>query len=174
MNRTFLSILLALTMLVVGNSSAKAQDVLNYMVSQARAVAEDTTRTITERKIAVFKVDELSYMREKVLPMADVLSGALPPDTLNSRVRALNEQSFALHQFIELYLKRLTDSKKKNREKVLYYFKRATIDCPLFHDENTEITLSYFGRDDYPIQFSLDCDWVTALELMRNMDWTNF
>ena len=45
------------------------------------------------------------------------------------------------------------------------------MDYPLFHDTDTELIRSYYDRDDYPLQFSLDCNWVQALKVIRAMNW---
>ena len=46
-----------------------------------------------------------------------------------------------------------------------------TMDYPLFHDTDSELIRSYYDRDDYPLQFSLDCNWVQALKVIRAMNW---
>lgn len=79
-----------------------------------------------------------------------------------------------MHQYLQLYFKRLDECKKKNRDKVMFFFKRATIDSPLFNDEDKELVNAYYDRDDYPLQFCLDCDWEKALGVIRNIDWSKY
>lgn len=152
----------------------KAQDVLNYMMHNALETVNDTTKSLFERKVAIFKYDELTYIRGKILPAADMLSGNMNVDTLNAKIKQLNELSYAMHQYLQLYFKRLDECKKKNRDKVIFFFKRATIDSPLFNDEDKELVNTYYDRDDYPLQFCLDCDWEKALGVIRNIDWSKY
>lgn len=148
-----------------------AQDVLNEIVKTSQAIVNDTTKSMEERKVAVFKYDAMTYMRSKMLQPAEVLKNKNNLEEINNKVRILNEQALAMNQYVNLYIKRFTEAKKKNREIVTHLFNQATRDHKLFNDVDTEVTLAYFDRKDYPIQFCLDCDWVKTLEFIRTIDW---
>lgn len=163
-------ILFTLLLAAISSAGVQAQDVLKEIVKSSTAVCNDTTKDMASRKIAVFKVDECNYMRSKVF--LNVLSHKLTDAQINEKVKLLNEQSYAMFQYINLYLKRLTEAEKdKQKALVTQYFKQATMDYPLFHDTDTELIRSYYDRDDYPLQFSLDCNWVQALKVIRAMNW---
>lgn len=151
--------------------TASAQDVLNEIVKTSQATANDTTLTMNVRKIAVFKYDALTYLRSKMLQPADVLKNQNNLSALNETIRILNEQALAMNQYVTLYLKRLSEAKKKNQDIVTHIFKQATRDHKYFNDVDTDVTLAYFDRYDYPIQFCLDCDWVKTLAFVRTIDW---
>lgn len=151
--------------------TASAQDVLNEIVKTSQATASDTTQTMNVRKIAVFKYDALTYLRSKMLQPADVLKNQNNLSALNETIRILNEQALAMNQYVTLYLKRLGEAKKKNQDIVTHIFKQATRDHKYFNDVDTDVTLAYFDRYDYPIQFCLDCDWVKTLAFVRTIDW---
>lgn len=151
--------------------TASAQDVLNEIVKTSQATANDTTQTMNVRKIAVFKYDALTYLRSKMLQPADVLKNQNNLSALNETIRILNEQALAMNQYVTLYLKRLGEAKKKNQDIVTHIFKQATRDHKYFNDVDTDVTLAYFDRYDYPIQFCLDCDWVKTLAFVRTIDW---
>ena len=91
---------------------------------------------------------------------------------VNSTIQVLNEQALAMNQYVTLYQKRFSEAKKKNRDVVTNLFKQATRDHKLFNDTDTEVTLAYYDRKDYPIQFCIDCDWVKTLAFIRTIDWS--
>lgn len=153
-------------------TSASAQDVLNEIVKTSLATVNDTTQNIEVRKMAIFKYDAMSYLRSKALPPSDLLGENVNLTKVNSTIRALNEQALAMNQYVTLYLKRFKEAKKKNKKVVTDLFKKATFDHKLYNDDDTEVTLAYYNRDDYPIQFCLDCDWVKTLAFIRTIDWS--
>lgn len=149
-----------------------AQDVLNEIVKTSKEICNDTTKSMEERKVAVFKYDAMTYLRSKVLQPADVLKNQHNLELINSTIKFLNEQAFAMHEYVNLYQKRYAEAKKKNKNIVVNLFKQATRDHKYFNDVNTDVTLAYYDRDDYPIQFCLDCDWVKTLAFIRTIDWS--
>jgi hypothetical protein len=147
-------------------TTAMAQDVFRILLDDAKSVADDRTKDIETRKIATFKYDELSYMAMKVRD--DVLRDTTNLEFFNKTVTMLNEQSLAMHEYIQLYMERLAKAKKKSdRDIVITIFKDASINNPLFNDMDKELILSYFNNDNFITQFSLDTDWVKALEAVR-------
>ena len=138
---------------------ASAQDVLNEIVKMSQATVNDTTQNIVVRKTAVFKYDAMTYLRSKMLPASAVLSDNVDLKKFNEIIRTL-------------YEKRLKEAKKKNKDVVMKLFKMATKDHPYFNDEDTEVTMAYYNREDYPVQFCLDCNWVKSLEFIRTIDWS--
>ena len=149
-------------------TATKAQDVLNEIVKTSLSITNDTTLSREVRKAAVFKYDAMTYLRSKVLPPNVLLEQKISADSLNASIKMLNEQAYAMNQYITLYQRRLSEAKKRNKS----LFKQATFDHKLFNDSDTEITLAYFNRSDYPIQFCLDCDWVKTLAFIRSIDWS--
>lgn len=167
MKKVLIFALLAL----MGTTVAQAQDVLKEIIKTQTAICEDTTQSMEVRKTAVFKVDECQYMRSQVFFGA--ISKTPSNEEVNAKVKMLNEQALAMHEYINLYQRRLGEAKNaKKRAMVKECFKEATLDNPLFHDADSELIRSYYDRDDYPIQFSLDCDWVRTLKIIRSMDWS--
>ena len=152
---------------------ASAQDVLNEIVKTSLATVNDTTKSMEDRKLAIFKYDAMTYLRSKLLQPADVLKNKNNLTAINQTIRILNEQALAMNEYITLYIKRLSEAKKKNQDIVTNLFKQATRDHKYFNDPDTEVTLAYYDRSDYPIQFCLDCDWVKTLAFIRTIDWSN-
>lgn len=147
-------------------ASANAQDVFKLLLQDAKTVAEDKSKDLETRKIATFKYDELSYMAMQVRD--DVLRDSTDLDFFNRTVTMLNEQSFAMYEFIEFYFERLAAAKKKEeRDIVITVFRNASINHPLFNDMDKDLILAYYNNENYLTQFSLDTDWVKALAAVR-------
>ncbi|MBR6016387.1 MAG: hypothetical protein IK067_04565, partial [Prevotella sp.] len=90
----------------------------------------------------------------------------------NKTVTMLNEQSFAMHEFVNFYMERLGAAKKKeDRDVVMTVFRNASINHPLFNDMDKELILSYYNNENYLTRFSLDTDWVKALAVVRQWNW---
>lgn len=165
----YIILLFALTLSI---AKASAQDVLNEVLRTSDAIINDTTKSMDERRTALFKFDAMTYMRSKILPPYVMLDKNLSKDTLNVKVRYLNEQAYAMSVYITLYQKRLKEASNKNKPLVTQFFKQATIDHKAFEDADTEFTLSYYNTPDAPIPFCLDCDWVSTLAFIRSIDWS--
>lgn len=165
----YIILLFALTLSI---AKASAQDVLNEVLRTSDAILNDTTKSMDERRTALFKFDAMTYMRSKILPPYVMLDKNLSKDTLNVKVRYLNEQAYAMSVYITLYQKRLKEASKKNKPLVTQFFKQATIDHKAFKDEDTEFTLAYYNTPDVPTPFCLDCDWVSTLAFIRSIDWS--
>ena len=141
----------------------------NELLSSSIKVAEDETKDIETRKIATFKYDELNYMKQMVLP--EVLKDTTDLVTMNRVIKQLNEQSYAMYQFINLFFQRLASTNKKDgKEAVLALFKAASINNPMFNDTDKDLVLAYYNNDNYITQFSLDTDWVKALEDVKRRE----
>ena len=167
--KRYIILLFALTLSI---AKASAQDVLNEVLRTSDAIINDTTKSMDERRTALFKFDAMTYMRSKILPPYVMLDKKLNKDTLNVKVRYLNEQAYAMSVYITLYQKRLKEASKKNKPLVTQFFKQATIDHKAFKDEDTEFTLAYYNTPDAPTPFCLDCDWVSTLAFIRSIDWS--
>lgn len=154
------------------SAKANAQDVLNEVIRTSDRIINDTTKTMDERKTALFKWDAMNYLRDKILPAFLMLDKKANPDTINTRIKFLNEQAYSMNVYITLYQKRLAEAKDKNKPMVSRMFKQATYDHKLFHDPDTEVTMAYNQRLDFPIQFCIDCNWVQTLEFIRKIDWS--
>ena len=80
----------------------------------------------------------------------------------------LGVQANAMIDFVNLYMKRLAEEKKKkDRELIMTKFKDVTIQNSLFNDTDKELVYAYVDNDKYITQFSLDTDWIKALEAVR-------
>ena len=132
-------------------SVAMAQEAYNEAIRMSKAVADDTSKSLEERKVATFKKDALYYLGSQAYK--------LTPD---SSVTMLDHQALALFQFINLFYGRYKMSPKKDRPAVIELFKSLSLAHPRFHDPNKEYVLAYITTEGYITKFSLDTDWVAA------------
>ena len=74
--------------------------------------------------------------------------------------------------FVNLYVKRLSEEKKKTqKDLIMSRYKNTTIQNALFNDMDKDIIYAYVDNDKYITQFSLDTNWVKALEEVRKNNW---
>lgn len=151
-------ILFILILLCGWSISLSAQEVYQEIMRLSKKVAEDKSKDLETRKVATFKVDELKYMAMK--------TRELMPD---STVRVLDVQAYAIYDFVNLFLRRLGEAKKKSaKEVVIARFRAASINNSRFNDMDRDLVLSYYNNSNYLTRFSLDTDWVKALAEIRS------
>ena len=147
-----------LAILCATATGVQAQEIFNEVKKiekQAETLANDTTKNINERKIACFKYDAIYYLIDK----------ASQED--NFTEYELGEQTDALIEFVNLYVKRLANAAKKDKELLKAKFRTASINNSLFNDVDKEVVYSYVDNDNFITQFSLDTNWVKALEEVK-------
>ena len=80
----------------------------------------------------------------------------------------LGKQANAMIEFVNTFIKRLSqEKKKKDKNIILATYKNATTSNPLFNDPEKEVTYGYVDNEKYITQFSLDTDWVKALQTIK-------
>lgn len=152
MKRTLFIIVAALFIATGAHSQEIYKEVLK-LKNNVQTLMNDTTKSLEARKIACFKNDALYYLIDKAA------------DDEEFTEFELGRQANAMIDFVNLFVKRLSaERKKKDKDIILYTYKNATTGNPLFHDPDKEVTYGYVDNDNYLTQFSIDTDWVKALE----------
>ena len=132
-------------------TATKAQDVLNEIVKTSLSITNDTTQSREVRKAAVFKYDAMTYLRSKVLPPNVLLEQKISADSLNACIKMLNEQAYAMNQYVTLYQKRLSEAKKRNKGMVRSLFKQARTATGSRHSPSSALsTGARFREKDAP------------------------
>ena len=135
-----------------------AQDVYDEIMRLSREVRDDKSKDLQTRRVASFKVDGLTYMMQATRDMM--------PDSLLTTV--LNNQAYALYDFVNTYVSLYKNSeKKKEAENIRTIFKEASLNNPRFNDKDKELTEAYIDADGFNTPFSLDTDWVLALDYVK-------
>lgn len=145
--------------LCICTMNAFSQEIYNEvqkLMKSAEATMNDTSLDIEVRKVACFKNDALYYLIQK----------AGKDDSFTEY--QLGTQANAMIEFVNLFVKRMGgEKKKKDKDIVLARFKNASVSNSLFFDMEKEIVYGYVDNEKYITQFSLDTDWVKALEAVR-------
>ena len=127
-----LKISLILLFLLSCGTTAKTQEVYNYVLNNAIRTVQSPTSGFTQTRIAQFKQTALTYLRKKA-------TETMPEVT----DQFLNTQAYYMSEFITLFF----DASKSN---------------PLFDDTDTETTDSYILEGNQLTPFSLNTDWPRA------------
>lgn len=151
--------LLLLIMACFTVSAANAQEIYKEVVrlkTNAETLMNDTTKNMDIRKVACFKNDALYYLIDKAADAPDFSE------------LELGKQANAMIEFVNTFIKRLSqEKKKKDKNIILATYKNATTSNPLFNDPEKEVTYGYVDNEKYITQFSLDTDWVKALQTIK-------
>lgn len=152
-------LLLILALFCATTANTFGQDIFNEVKrieKQAETLANDTTKNLNERKIACFKYDAIYYLIDK----------ASQED--NFTEYELGEQTDALIEFVNYYVKLLANTgKQKDKDIIKAKFRTASINNSLFNDVDKEVVYSYVDNENFITQFSLDTNWVKALEEVK-------
>ncbi len=148
--------------------SAGAQDVFNEIYKTAEKAAQDKTNTLEDRKFNTFKMDALSYMKTKTLDGMMARSRELADTIPDKTIERLNYQAYAMYSFLNLYLKRLSKADtNKGMFNVKKKFREASLNNPYYNDEDKELVNAYVDNKNFNTPFSLDTDWLKALEEVK-------
>lgn len=144
------------------------QRVYDQIYRSSYKVASDKSEDTEIRKIASFRVDAISYLKTKTLEALSVSDKELTGKEVAHLNAQLDSMAYYMYDFVNLYLKNYAKAgtdKDKNRIKKI--FRDASTNNPLYGDKDDEVVLAYYNREDYPTQFSLDTNWIAALEEVK-------
>ena len=156
-------VILLLMLLTTIVASASAQEIykeVKRIMQHEEAIKNNAAKSIEERKVATFKWDAIYYM---------IMKSA---DDKTFTPYKLGEQTSAMIDFVNLYVKRLSEEKKKSQKDVIMgRYKNVTTHNALFNDMDKDIIYAYVDNEKFITQFSLDTDWVKALKEVRSNNW---
>ena len=163
MKKVFLVIAIALMMV----GQAKAQEVANEIKRISKAVVDDPKQDVQVRRVAYVKVNAVDYMKMRIRDI--VANNPKDKEAINRNIKMVNEQAYAMYEFVNLYIKQLAEAKTpESKDLVGKEFRAASLNNPLFNDTDLEVVQSYVNNDTYLTRFSLDTNWVKALEEVKN------
>lgn len=154
----------ALTSLILScmlTATVQAQEVYSEVYKLSKKVADSVQLDVETRKIATFKVDALEYMAYKAAEQM--------PD---SSMHMLDRQAYALYDFINFYLQKLSTAQKKtDKDIIIATFRNASLNNSWFFDEDKQLVLSYYNNENYMTPFSLDTNWEKANNEVHAKTW---
>lgn len=141
-------------MLFIGCETITAQEVYNEVLRLATEAANDESKDMQIRLVNTFKYDALKYLGAK--------TAEVTPD---APVTVLDNQAFALYEFIHIFVTKLTQATNtEEREVIRARFTNASLYNPRFNDVDKDLVLAYMqDKTKYITQFSLDTDWELAV-----------
>ncbi len=153
MKKIFITLMLFCSFAMQSSAQEIYEEVKNILASY-ETEKNDTLKNIELRKIATFKYDAIYYMLLK---------------TEGETERELGNQVASMIDFVNLFLERINDTRKdkKNKELTLAKFKAASLEHSRYNDIDKETVYAYVDHPNFLTQFSLDTDWVKALEAVQ-------
>lgn len=153
MKKIFITLMLFCSFAMQSSAQEIYEEVKNILAAY-ETEKNDTLKNIELRKIATFKYDAIYYMLLK---------------TEGETERELGTQVASMIDFVNLYLERINDTRKnkKNKELTLAKFKTASLEHARYNDTDKETVYAYVDHPNFITQFSLDTDWVKALEAVQ-------
>lgn len=161
--RNMKKIVLSLMLMSAFTLTASSQEIykeVRRILQQEEAIKNDVSKSLDARKVATFKWDAIYYIIMKAAESSDFTT------------YQLGQQTDAMIDFVNRYINRLsTEKRKAQREIIMARYKSATTHHALFHDMDKDIIYGYVDNDKFLTQFSLDTDWVSALQEVKNNNY---
>ena len=149
------TLLLAVMGLMTINPGAKAQEVVNQVVENAKLILEDPKADQFLIAVAQFKYTALQYLCTTAIKQN---GGGVASDLLD-------QQAYSLNHFITSYFSELakaqTQSKTAQKDIMKRYWK-ASSENPMFKGQDKEITESFLNDPGSITPFSINVDWEKA------------
>jgi hypothetical protein len=157
-------LILLLALCLLTTVGGQAQEAFKEIYNLSNKTLIDNKEDKEVRKVALFKVDALVYMNTKFL---EVLLDSTKQHSYNVMARR-DSMAYYMYDYVNLFTKEYARvNKKAEKDRILKIFRDASINSPLFNDPHREYVLSYYNREDFLTQFSLDTDWVKANAIVR-------
>ncbi len=161
--RNMKKIVLSLMLMSAFTLTASSQEIykeVRRILQQEEAIKNDVSKSLDARKVATFKWDAIYYIIMKAAESSDFTA------------YQLGQQTDAMIDFVNRYINRLsTEKRKAQREIIMARYKSTTTHHALFHDMDKDIIYGYVDNDKFLTQFSLDTDWVSALQEVKNNNY---
>ena len=142
---------------------AKAQKVFQEIFNSSNKTLYDAREDVEIRKIALFKVDALTYINTQILAEINDSTKKLTDEQIAEKITRRDSLAYFLYDYIDVFTKEYSRyNKEKDRNRVMKIFRDASINNPLYNDADKQFVLAYYNREDFLTQFSLDTDWITA------------
>lgn len=159
MKKTIIAVILACLV----TTTAKAQEVFKEIYDSSNKVLFDAREDVEIRKIALFKVDALTYINTQIMAEINDTTRNMDDKEMARLIIRRDSLAYFLYDYVNLFTKEYSRANKdKGRDKILKIFRDASINNPLCNDPDKQFVLAYYNREDFLTQFSLDTDWIKA------------
>lgn len=145
------------------STAVKAQAVFKEIYDSSNKVLTDSREDVEVRKIALFKVDALTYINTQVMAEINDTANCMSEKEMAHLIGRRDSLAYFLYDYVNLFTKEYARAKEgKARDRVMKIFRDASINNPLCNDADKQFVLAYYNREDFLTQFSLDTDWIKA------------
>ena len=163
------SIIIIATLTFTMSMGAKAQKVFQEIFNSSNKTLYDAREDVEIRKIALFKVDALTYINTQILAEINDSTKKLTDEQIAEKITRRDSLAYFLYDYIDVFTKEYYRyNKEKDRNRVMKIFRDASINNPLYNDADKQFVLAYYNREDFLTQFSLDTDWIKAYAEARH------
>ena len=163
------SIIIIATLTFTMSMGAKAQKVFQEIFNSSNKTLYDAREDVEIRKIALFKVDALTYINTQILAEINDSTKDLTDEQIAEKITRRDSLAYFLYDYIDVFTKEYSRyNKEKDRNRVMKIFRDASINNPLYNDADKQFVLAYYNREDFLTQFSLDTDWIKAYAEARH------
>lgn len=144
--------------------NAQSQRVHEQIYNSSYKTASNPSEETGVRKLAAFKVDAITYLVSRTLAELSDSTAKHSAEDVRHLNNQLDSMAYYMYDYVNLFTKEYSKATTlKGQNRVMKIFRDASINHPLYNDNDKELVLAYFNREDYLTQFSLDTDWVKAL-----------
>ena len=164
MRKIIMSLLLMLTLSAGASAQEVRQRVFQQSHDKAFAVANDSKEAMSVRKLAIFRVDAVNYLSSKTLSALTDTTRHLTPEDVAELNNQLDSMAYFMYDYENLFNKEYSRARTdKQKQRVIKIFRDVSINNPLYNDPDRQFVLSYYNREDFLTQFSLDTNWIKAV-----------
>lgn len=149
------TLLLAVIGLMSINPGAKAQEVFNQVVGNAKLILEDPKADQFLISVSQFKYTALQYLCTTAIKQN---GGGVASDLLD-------QQAYSLNHFITSYFSELAKAQKQSKsaqKDIMKKYWKACAENPMFQGQDKEITDSFINDPSSITPFSINVDWEKA------------
>lgn len=164
MRKIIMSLLLMLTLSAGASAQEVRQRVFQQIHDKAFAVANDSKKAMSVRKLAIFRVDAVNYLSSKTLSALTDTTRHLTPEDVAELNNQLDSMAYFMYDYENLFNKEYSRARTdKQKQRIIKIFRDVSINNPLYNDPDRQFVLSYYNREDFLTQFSLDTNWIKAV-----------
>lgn len=160
--------IITLLLLAVTLTATAQERVFQTVYKMASKTANDPKEDPGVRRIAMFRVDAVTYLNTQTLSLLTDSARAVSGQEAAHLSQQLDSMAYYMYDYVDLYLKEYQRARTdKSKQRVIKLFRDISKTFPLFGDPDRELVWVYCNSEDSLTPFSLDTDWVKACITVR-------
>ena len=148
--------------------TSQAQEVFKVIYESSNKTLNDPKEDVNVRKIALFKVDALTYLNTKALEEMGDSTRDITTEVMARLIAQRDSQAYYMYDYVNLLMTEFARANnKKEKSNIIKLFHDTSITNPLYNEPDRNLVMAYANREDFLTQFSLDTDWIKACAEVR-------